>query len=223
MRLLLALILICAPSAKAFAEDFTATRTWEELDKIDAARPLRSAKYKDAKDMLSARILDETNRVIGEVDDIILDRNGAITQLTVDFDRLRLGIGPLNINYNDMRTRKATNGFKLGYSNNEIRARVPQILADMETASGENEDTYSLKKLIGQPIYNTKSAKLGEIEEILFDQVSGRAKFMALKLSEKSVRGKTALIPFSEARYQDAKLTVSNNFSNILLAYIQAK
>lgn len=210
-------------SAKAFAEDFTATRTWEELDKIDAARPLRSAKYKDAKDMLSARILDETNRVIGEVDDIILDRNGAITQLTVDFDRLRLGIGPLNINYNDMRTRKATNGFKLGYSNNEIRARVPQILADMETASGENEDTYSLKKLIGQPIYNTKSAKLGEIEEILFDQVSGRAKFMALKLSEKSVRGKTALIPFSEARYQDAKLTVSNNFSNILLAYIQAK
>lgn len=223
MRLLLALILICVPLVKAFAEDFTVTRTWEELDEIDAARPLRSAKYKDAKAMLSARILDKTNHVIGEVDDIVLDRNGAIAQITVDFDRLRLGIGPLNINYNDMRTRKATNGFKLGYSDDEIRARVPQILAGIETASGEDQGTYSLKKLIGQPIYDAQGAKLGEIEDILFDQISGRAKFMALKFSEKSVRGKTAIIPFREARYQDAKLTISNNFSDILLAYIQAK
>lgn len=224
--ILIVLALFALPSGPLYAQDLTITPAWEQLDEIKKSKPAQNAKYIDAQTILSGRILDRTNRVIGDVEDALVDQNGAIKKLTIDFNRLRLGTGSLSVDYKEIRAHAATNGFKIGYSDDEIRARLPQILAQMETAAGSDSgdhDFHSLEGFAGKPLYNEKGEIIGVIENVFFDRQSRRAKFFSLSFRHKSALGKSAVIPLRKTKYQDSQIIVENDYSEILLAFAQEK
>jgi len=206
-----------------FAQDLKTTRAWEQLEKIEKSRPLRNSRYISSKAVISDRVLDRTNRVIGEVRDVVLDRNGAIFSLNIDFNRLRLGTGPILVDYNDMGLRPASNGYKTSYTDDEIRVRLPQILAGLESASGQETDTYSIKNLVGRTFYSADGRKLGTIKDVLFDRNGYRAELLYVMFSHKTARGKSLAIPFREAYYEAGKLTLKNDYAKTILAFAQEK
>ncbi|MCB1722042.1 MAG: PRC-barrel domain-containing protein [Rhodospirillales bacterium] len=220
---LMIMFAISSSAPATFAQDLKTTRIWEELEKIEKSRPLRSSRYISSKAVISDRVLDKTNRVIGEIRDVVLDRNGAISYLNIDFNRLRLGTGPILVDYDEMGLRPASNGYKMGYTDDDIRARLPQILSNIESASGQETDTYSIKNLVGHTLYSADGRKLGAIEDILFDHGGYRAELLYVALSHKSAHGKSLAIPFREAYYKTEKLILKNDYADTILVFAQEK
>ena len=221
--LLLCLIMSFGLSAPVLAESSAYIQALERLHKFNRYRPEQSAKHVPSKDILAGRILDRTNRVIGEVRDVILDRNGNIAMLNVDFNRMNLGVESLVINYNQMGTRPATNGYKIGRTDDQIAGMLPDLLAATETASGNNAQIFSLRKIVGKKIYNHKGKKLGKIERVLFDSTGARAELLFIKMDQKSIRGKKMAIPFTSASYKKNKISVKKDFASAMVSYAKGK
>ena len=210
-------------AAPTFAQSASYMRAFEHLEKINSYRPEQSGRHERSRDVLSKRLLDDTNRVVGEIDDVILHRSGAINMLNIDFDRLRLDTGNLFIDYNDLGIRPATNGYKMEYTDDQIKELVPELLANMETASGASENNYSTKKLIGRQIYAKDGRKIGKIEDVLFDANGSHADMLFIAMTQRPVRGEKMAIPFSNASYKGKKITVKNDFADAMIGYARTK
>ncbi len=220
MRLLFILsIMLFSFSAPVMAENARMTKALQRLEEINSYRPEQSSKHERSKDVLDNRVLDKTNRVVGEVNDVILTRNGSISSLNVNFNRMKLRTSSLYINYSDLGVRPVSNGYKMSYTDDQVAAIVPDILANIETASGKNADTYSTRKIIGRNIYSKNGRKLGKVKDILFDAKGHRAEMLYIVMGYKSVRGEKMAIPFSQASYEGSKINVKDSFADAMIAY----
>src|SRR5690554_1196799 len=116
---------LLAPSA-TFAQDASYTNFLQRLARANRIQPLQNPEYKNGTDILGWRILDRTNKVAGEVNDMILNNNGAIASVEVDFNRLRLGQAYLD--YRALRLRPATNGYIMSFDSEQIETLYPTML-----------------------------------------------------------------------------------------------
>ncbi len=198
-------------------------QAFDRLDKINRYRPEQSAKHVANQDILAGRVLDRTNRVVGEVRDVILNRNGGIAMLDVNFNRINLGVDSLMVDYNQFDIRPATNGYKMGRTDDQVTAMLPSLLAATETASGNNADIFSLKKMIGQKVYSRSGKKLGKVEKVLFDASGSRAELLFISMEQRSIRGKKIAIPFAGPSYNSKKINVRNDFADAMIAYAKSK
>lgn len=195
------------------------TQNIDELRRINNYRPEQSSRHTKAKKILGSRVLDSTNRVVGEVNNLILDRSGSINMLDVDFNRMRLDVESLMIGYGPMRIRPATNGYKIGQTDDEVKAMLPELLNNMETASGNQSNSLSLKKLLGADLYNQYGDRIARIEDVLFSSTGSRAELLYIQMKEKSVRGEKFAIPFSQIRIKGKRLSVSDKFADTMIHY----
>jgi sporulation protein YlmC with PRC-barrel domain len=210
-----------------YAQDITYSRYLENLNEINRARPEQSPKFQPSKDILNDRILDTTNRVVGEVKDLLLTRSGSIENLNANFNRLKLGTDELYVNYNDLNIRPVTNGYKMSYTDDQIEEIFPSLLANMASAAGGDQDEFSLKKIVGSKVKAKDGRTLGTVKDVLFDQLGGRAELLLVSMSYKALRGETVAVPFSLAKYDGSgsalSVTMPNEMAEAMITYAGEK
>lgn len=222
---LAAIIMALSP---AYAQDFGFNNALQTINKVNSYRPEKSPKHQGAADILKDRILDSRNRVVGNVNDVILSRNGSIKLIDTDFDRLKLGTDNLIISYDDFNVRPVSNGYKMSYTDDQIEEVFPELLANIATAAGEGSETaFSLKKIVGAEVKSKDGRKLGTVQDVLFDSLGGRAELIFVGMDYKSARGEGVAIPFNvakyDATYKAVSLTVPNDMADAMIEYAKEK
>lgn len=210
-------------AAPAFAQNALngEAQTVSELNRI---KPLQNPQYQKAEDTLSRRILDRKNKVIGNLKDIIVGGNGGVNALNVEFDRLRLTT-PVTVNYNNLKMKSSSNGYAVGFTDEEVAGFYPNLLAQVETAAGADaNDNLSIRKIIGAEIYALDGRRIGAVENVLFDVRGERAQLLYVKLSANQLSSDGVAIPFDDASYgSDAvgrtKLTIGDSLANAMIDY----
>ena len=66
------------------------TRLFQSLNVLNSSKPLQNPRYTKSEDVMKNRLLDNSNRVVGEVKDVLLNGKGGVESLYVEFDRLHL-------------------------------------------------------------------------------------------------------------------------------------
>lgn len=195
-------------------------RALEQLSDLNRINPLQNPEFDRADKVLRRKIIDRKNKVVGRVQDIVINQNGTIASIKTDFDRLRLG-DDLYLNYRTMNISPRSNGYTLGMDANEIEDFYPQLLANMDTASGDGDDTFSVDTLMGAVLYAQDGRKIGKVKNILFGNNGGIARAVFAELSYGIRRGKTIAIPLRNANFSTkngrARGTIDNDFADAML------
>ena len=179
-------------------------RALEQLTSLNRMNPLQNPEFDRAGKILGRKILDRKNKVVGRVDDVIVNSNGTIASLQTDFDRLRLGTD-LYLNYRSLNIRTRSTSYALGMDADEIEDFYPQLLADIETASGNNTSTFSVREMMGAPILSDKGRKIGKVKNVLFANNGGIVRALYAEFTSGILRGRTIAIPFRSANLQVKK------------------
>lgn len=206
---------VLAPAA-AFAQDSDYTGFMQRLARANRIQPMQNPEYKNGTDILNWRILDRTNKVVGEVNDMVLNDSGAIASVEVDFNRLRLGEAYLD--YRTLRLRPATNGYVMGFNAEQISTLYPTMLSQIETAAGPDAEAVSMKDLIGATVRSDDGRTLGEVENVFFTGNGTRAAALYVGMSYKMHRGKAAAVPFDLVSYNIGRF----NGVNVVMSADQA-
>lgn len=167
----------------------------EQISSLNRLKPLQNPQNQRAAEVLSYRIIDRENKIIGQVEDIVLNKDGAVDQLVVDLDRLRVK-EPVSLGYQEFNFKKSSNGYQLSMSKDEIMAQSDQLLAKIETAAGEDVSGIHLKEVLGKPVLNDRNRKIGDISEVLFDTEGKQVQAFLLKVKYRSAKNDIA-VPFS--------------------------
>lgn len=192
------------------------------ISEANRYNPQRSQHHTSAEALMAERVMDSKNKVIGEVRDIILNQSGAIAMLNVDLNRMRVGAGPLYLNYRQMGLRPVSNGYKMNYSDAQIEEMVPALLAGIEAAAGA-DNRFSVRKLIGRPVQNADGIVLGRVEDVLFDARGDYAQLLYVSVNHQGVRNKTMAIPFDAAEYngthQGVRIAVNDDLAAAMIDF----
>ena len=173
----------------------------QELQEINARNPARSSQYEDLANIRDDKILDSTNRVVGEVNDILLSQQGNIEYMNIDFNRLKLGTDSLFMAYGRAGMRPVSNGYKMTLSDDDIRTQLPTILAQTASAAGDDQDIYSASKIPGAPVFAQNGAQLGVVKKVLFEGQGRYAELLYIDYNHKRTRGRDMAIRFNDARF----------------------
>lgn len=197
----------------------------QEIAAINRINPLQNPEYEQIADVLKRRMLDRKNKVVGSVRDIVLSGNGSIAYMDVDFDRMNLG-RPVFVNYGTFNMKAVTNGYAMTFNAREIEELYPALLADIETAAGE-DDALSLKKMKGLEVWTASGRKIGTVDDVLFGAEGQRAELLYINLTTGNLRGKGVAIPFGKADYTQSvsqrRVTVPDDFAEAMTAYAKGE
>ncbi len=194
----------------------------QTLNDYNKLQPLQNPQYERAEKILDRRILDSKNRVVGEVNDVIVGPNGSISALEVEFDRLRLN-APVYLNYRDMEIRTGGKSYILKFDQEQITSLYPEILAQVDTAAGALDDL-SVSKLKDSEILAHDGRKIGQVSEILFSADGDRVEAIYVGLTTGVLRGKSVAIPLRAAQFgtdsaQKINGIVSNEMADAMIEY----
>lgn len=196
----LVLMLALPAQVPAYANELGYMGYLEQLGRLNAYSPEQSPRHERSEEVLTDRITDSKNAVMGEVRDVILNQQGAITMLDVELDRLKMGSDRMTLDYTAMAIEPAGNGYKLGLDKGQIVELFPTLLANIPTASG-GDDMISTQNLIGKTVKSESGRKIGLVEDVLFDQLGGKAELLFVSMKYSGLRGQGVAIPFNAARY----------------------
>ncbi|MFK7840308.1 MAG: PRC-barrel domain-containing protein [Bdellovibrionales bacterium] len=214
--LLCTIIMFALSSMDAMAQN---NREFEQLSTLNRIKPLQNPEFDRVEKVLDRKILDRKNKVVGTVQDVILNQNGTISGINTEFDRLRLG-NLVSLNFRALRIRTTSDAYQMNMDADEIADMYPRLLADIETASGRNNVTFSTRAIIGSSLRSSDGRRLGKVENVLFGADGGIASAIYAKLSYGTLRGETVAVPFRnvEFKYERGRLsgTVSRGLANAM-------
>jgi sporulation protein YlmC with PRC-barrel domain len=160
--------------------------------------------------------------VIGEVKDITIKDNGSITAMQVNFNRLRLG-PEVFVSYRDSNARPSTDGYMLGFSAEQISGLYPTFLSNIESASGGEDDVYSVKKLLGTQVTRQDGRKLGVVNDVLFAANGGRVEALLISIQANNLRGREVAIPINMTSVENnnfgRSVVISDDQADALIDY----
>lgn len=220
LRIITAAFFIVIAAAPAFAQD--STGSVQIVAEYNRMKPLQNPDYKNVEDVLTRKVLDGKSRVIGQVQDIVIGRNGSIVSLKASFDRLQLD-APVFLNYRTLDIRPAGRGYALRVSDDQIADLYPTLLAEVETASGAEDENLSVSKLIGTDIIANDGRPIGTVKDVLFTADGNRAEAIYVGLTTGVVRGKAVAIPIKTAAFGNngvtTTATISNELADAMISY----
>lgn len=190
-------------------------RALEQLSALNRINPLQNPEFERSEKVIDRKIVDRKNKVVGTAEDIILNQNGTIASIQTDFDRLRLG-NDVNLNFRTMRIRTISNAYALNMDADEIADFYPQLLSDIETASGDGANTFSARKIIGAPIRAKDGRRLGKVKSILFGANGGIASAVYAEMTYGTLRGETLAIPFRSVNFKTERGRLRGTVDNQL-------
>jgi len=188
-------------------------RTLEQLSQLNRINPLQNPEYEQGRKVINRKIIDRKNKVVGRVEDIIVNQNGTIASIKTDLDRLRLG-SSVHLNYRNMRIRTVSNAYALNMDSDEIADFYPQLLADIETASGADNDSFSMKKIIGASLRAKDGRRLGKVENVLLGSNGAVVRAVYAKLAYGTQRGDTIAVPFRNVAFTSKNGRLSGTIEN---------
>ncbi len=196
----------------------------KEINDRNRIDPMQNPRYVSSDKVMKRHILDNASGVVGEVKDIIIDENGLVISLYVDFDRLRLA-EPIYMNYKDLDAESVTSGYRLGMNKKEIEELYPSLLSSIETAAGEGEGVkkYSVRELIGSSVVTSDGDNIGNLEDILFDQEGSYVRGIYLNINYKTVRNKAIAVPLSVINFEPDNgrihVMIKKKFADLIVKY----
>jgi sporulation protein YlmC with PRC-barrel domain len=197
----------------------------EIIAEINRAHPLQNPKYETATDILGRRMLDRKNKVVGSIKDIVLNQTGGIAFLDVDFDRMKLG-RKVFVNYSTFNVKPVTNGYAMSFDSNEIEEIYPSLLADIESAAGDEDNVLSLSKVQGTEVWNASGERIGTVNNILFGSNGQRAEAVYITLTQGNLRGDGIAVPFSQVNFSEVagkrRATVADDTAEAMIAFARA-
>ena len=213
---LFAVALLVAPIT-THAQD---VRALEQLSDLNRINPKQNPAYETSDEILNRKILDRKNYVIGEVEDVTLRQNGTIVSIVSDLDRLRLG-NTVHLDFREMRIQTLSDTYALAMEDDELKDFYPQLLANMETASGTEDDVLSTRNLIGSKIKAEDGRTLGEVQQVMFSSNGGRAAGLLIEVNIGTTRGEYVAIPFRTTKltseYSKITGTISNGMADAII------
>lgn len=170
----------------------------KEIAGYNRIKPLQDRRYKQGADILRNRISNNKSQVIGEVEDVLFNRNGKVSSLLVDFNRLKLGAS-VYLNYDRQDIQAVSSGYRLGFNSDEIEALYPTFLSNIETALGEEGDfeVLSLQKIMEMTVIQDNGQIIGEIQDVIFDKKGAFVQSIYLEMNYKMLRHEPLAIPLS--------------------------
>lgn len=211
--------------ATAFAVTASYSPHAEALAELNRIKPLQNPRYDTSKEILNRRILDRKNKVVGEVRDVILNDNGSISFLNIDFDRLNLAQS-VPVNYGALKMEPVTDGYGMTFDSKEITDIYPTFLANIESAAGE-EDVFALSKMNGMEVWNESGRRIGRVSDVLFAGNGARAEALYVAMDGGSFSGRAIAIPFSAPDFTQAatqrRLIVADEMADAMTTVAQNK
>ena len=149
-----------------------------------------------------------------------LRQNGTIVSIVSDLDRLRLG-NTVHLDFREMRIQTLSDTYALAMEDDELKDFYPQLLANMETASGTEDDVLSTRNLIGSKIKAEDGRTLGEVQQVMFSSNGGRAAGLLIEVNIGTTRGEYVAIPFRTTKltseYSKITGTISNGMADAII------
>ena len=224
LKILIVALAVIAISLSAHMSYAQSARAIEQIKDFNRIKPLQNPDFEKADDILDRRLLDSKNRVVGEISDVIVNANGTISSIVTEFDRLRLGT-ELFLNYRSLGIQPRSDSYALRIDADEIEAFYPTLLAETQAASGVEDETMSLNKLIGAPLVSTNGRKVGKVKNILFNDNGSIIRAAYIELSTGLQRGETIAIPFRNIDFSmdgnRPKGTLEEDFIDAMIAFVQ--
>lgn len=199
-RALWVLVLTAMPLIYAnpvFAQN---ARTLERLSEMNRINPLQNNDFEPSERVLNRDIQDRKNKIVGQVKDITIRQNGSIDTILVEFDRLRLSTD-VPLNFRQLSIRSQGDSYALSLEDDEIEDLYPQLLANIDTASGGDDFALSAREITGIEIRTSEGRRIGEVRQILFGANGGRVDGLFVELSSGKNRGDTVAIPFRATKF----------------------
>ena len=173
---------------------------YETLSEYNRIKPFQNPNWERSKNTLKSKVLDRKKKVVGDLNNIVLTPQGAISSLDVDLNRLRLG--EVSLNYSNLNISAAERSYTLGFEDDRIAEIYPELLANIETASGEGSDRIAVKSLVNSDVVADDGRRIGKVEEVLFSDRGDRAEALMIRVNYKTVRGESVALPFSSVDYK---------------------
>jgi sporulation protein YlmC with PRC-barrel domain len=192
----------------------------EQLNRINHSRPEKNSRHERGSEILTDRLLDRKNQVIGEVRDVILGADGTIEMIDVEFNRLKIGTDRLAIGYDAMQLKPTSNGYKSGFEKDQFIDMFPSMLANITTAAGTESGAVGIKNLQGATVRNADGRRMGYVNDVIFDTLGSKALYLYVDVKTGALggKGKSVSIPFDAATY-----TLKGKATNVVLGNDLAK
>lgn len=195
------------------------------LSELNRLKPLQNPRHVLAQDMLNRHIIDNKNKVVGEVDDLIIDGNGDVESLLVTFDRLRLN-NAVFLNFETLGIKSNSSGFSLGFDELQIANIYPDLLAERQTAVNE-DDTIRVTGILGRSVITDSSLNIGELKDILFDQSGRFIRSAYIVINYQAIHDRGIAIPFGvlEFTHENGRVSVSiaQDYADLIVQYAKDK
>src|SRR5688572_2534806 len=114
---LFVMMILTLPATALAAEGYN--RKTQRVSELNRISPLQNPKYDRSADVLGRRVLDRKSKVVGSLQDIILNKNGNIAFLDVKFDRIQLPRAVF-VNYSGFDMEPVSNGYAMKFDASEI-------------------------------------------------------------------------------------------------------
>lgn len=194
-----------------------------DINRID---PLQNPRHEKSVDVLDRHILDSKSKIIGEVDDILINLDGHVLSLLVTFDRLRLRQS-VYLNYELLDVESVTSGYRIGFDKDGVEDIYPELSSAIETSSGgdDSEDVaqYSVKALIGSVVVTNENIKIGKLQDILFNQDGTYVRSVYLDVNYKTIHDKGVAVPLSVLKFErkvgQTRAVIDKRYVDMILKY----
>lgn len=211
--LCLVIVLLSSP---VFAQDgVSPSITLKEMNRI---KPLQNPRYIHFEDILDRRIVDSRSKVVGEMKDVIINQDGAIVWLLVNFDRLHLRKS-VYLDYIAMDVESMDDAYRLPFNSEELAG----LYKKLTTALPKDQELFSLSEIMGRSVVNANEENIADVAEILFNQEGRAVDAYYLNVSYKTIRNQGVAIPFAvpleSYKYQKMRFLVPQSWSDLILDY----
>lgn len=196
------------------------------LNQYNRIKPLQNPLWKRSSKVLKGKITDNSNRVIGKIEDILVSPEGAIESIKGDLNRLRISSDvPLNVV--ELNMSPNSNGYSTSFDNSQVADLIPQILAGVATASGDEDSVFSVDRLVGSDVKSRDGRRLGKIQEVMFSDTGSSVEALIIRVRYGTVGGESVAIPFPDATYKKngkrVEALIPDNRADSIIAFAKDK
>ncbi len=208
----------------AQASELRLTPFYEVLSDMNSMPALQRPFFKQGGDILADNILDSKSRVIGEIDEVVVNNDGSVYSVAAELDRLALRQSVF-MRFSQLQMKGISNGYRLGFDREQIEDIYPTLLADIETAAGEDASQFSLSSFQGARLKNESNRVIGDITEVLFDEFGENAQAFYVSAKYRGISGQTFAVPFDQGRFESrgskTDVILDNKSSDILIQFLR--
>lgn len=221
MKYIFALFLFASIDTAYAQDNIAQQRLISEMNRI---KPLQNPRYEKAAAISGRNILDSTNKVVGKVEDILLDvGNGEVTSILGKLKRLHLSQS-VYLNYRALDISSLSTGYSIGFRKDEIVDIYPTLLANIETAAG-NSDIISLNTLLDRRVMTSEDKFLGRVEDVLFNDQGTQALGLYISVTSGTLRNEGIMIPFTAATFLEklsgSEAHIDQSLADYMIKYIK--